>query len=140
MHARRLAMRRVERQARELEAAGIVGMSSRAARSTSASIEQQGYKRLDLIVTMHVLGTAIVEIDEPDEAPPIYIALATERGEQMSDQQRSEQYDPTSTAGVPEHGRERLERMKGSGLLHERPVGERVPAREGGRASSRSGS
>jgi uncharacterized protein YbjQ (UPF0145 family) len=28
-----------------------------------------------------------------------------------------EQYDPTSTAGVPEHGRERLQRMKGSGFF-----------------------
>src|SRR5579863_10593760 len=28
-----------------------------------------------------------------------------------------DQYDPTSTAGVPEHGRERLARMKGSGFF-----------------------
>ena len=34
----------------------------------------------------------------------------------MSDQQE-EKYDPTSTAGVPEHGRERLERMKGAGFF-----------------------
>jgi uncharacterized protein YbjQ (UPF0145 family) len=30
-------------------------------------------------------------------------------------EQSEEQYDPTSTAGVPEHGRERLERMKAKG-------------------------
>ena len=34
----------------------------------------------------------------------------------MSDQEQ-EQYDPTSTAGVPEHGKERLERMKSSGFF-----------------------
>ena len=34
----------------------------------------------------------------------------------MSDQEQ-EQYDPNSTAGLPEHGRERLERMKGSGFF-----------------------
>ena len=31
--------------------------------------------------------------------------------------QEDEQYDPGSTAGVPEHGRERLGRMKGSGFF-----------------------
>jgi len=30
----------------------------------------------------------------------------------MSDEQQQEPYDPTSMAGVPEHGRERLERMR----------------------------
>jgi uncharacterized protein YbjQ (UPF0145 family) len=34
----------------------------------------------------------------------------------MSDQEQ-ESYDPTSTAGVPEHGKERLERMKSSGFF-----------------------
>jgi uncharacterized protein YbjQ (UPF0145 family) len=34
----------------------------------------------------------------------------------MSDQEQ-ENYDPTSTAGVPEHGKERLERMKSSGFF-----------------------
>jgi len=37
----------------------------------------------------------------------------------MSEQseQQEEQYDPTSTAGVPEHGRERLEKMKAAGFF-----------------------
>jgi uncharacterized protein YbjQ (UPF0145 family) len=37
----------------------------------------------------------------------------------MTDQidQHQEEYDPTSTAGVPEHGLERLERMKGAGFF-----------------------
>jgi uncharacterized protein YbjQ (UPF0145 family) len=73
--ARRLAMRHVEQQARELEAAGIVGMSIEQ-QHHPREFEQQGYKRLDLIVTMHVIGTAVVEIEEPDAPPPTYIALA----------------------------------------------------------------
>src|ERR1700691_5557545 len=35
----------------------------------------------------------------------------------MSDTEQQDPYDPTSTAGVPEHGRERLQRMKGSGFF-----------------------
>jgi uncharacterized protein YbjQ (UPF0145 family) len=37
----------------------------------------------------------------------------------MSDteQEQEEVYDPNSTAGVPEHGKERLQRMKGSGFF-----------------------
>ena len=41
-------------------------------------------------------------------------------------------YDPSSTEGVPEHGRERLAQMRG-GFFTVRPVGERVPARQAGR-------
>ncbi len=73
--ARQLAMRRVERQARELRASGLVGVRLDQ-HQQPREIDQQGYKRLDLIVTMHVLGTAIVAIDEPDEPPPTFIALA----------------------------------------------------------------
>jgi uncharacterized protein YbjQ (UPF0145 family) len=73
--ARELSMRRVVRQAHELEASGLVGV--RIAQSHEhREVDQQGYKRLDLIVTMHVIGTAIAPIDEPDEPPPTYIALA----------------------------------------------------------------
>jgi uncharacterized protein YbjQ (UPF0145 family) len=35
----------------------------------------------------------------------------------MSDEQTEPQYDPASTAGVPEHGRERLEKMKAAGFF-----------------------
>jgi uncharacterized protein YbjQ (UPF0145 family) len=73
--ARHLAMRHLERQARELEAAGIVGMQIEQ-HQHPREIDQQGYKRLDLIVTMHAIGTAVAQIDEPDEPPPTYIALA----------------------------------------------------------------
>jgi uncharacterized protein YbjQ (UPF0145 family) len=72
--ARRLTMRHVERQARELEAAGIVGMQIEQ-HQHAREIDQQGYKRLDLIVTMHMIGTAVAQIDESEEPPPTYIAL-----------------------------------------------------------------
>ena len=35
----------------------------------------------------------------------------------MSNEQTEPQYDPDSTAGVPEHGRERLEKMKAAGFF-----------------------
>ena len=73
--ARQFAMRRVEQQARALDASGIVGVQIDQGQQ-AREIDQQGYKRLDLIVTMHVIGTAIAPIDEPDETPATYIALA----------------------------------------------------------------
>jgi uncharacterized protein YbjQ (UPF0145 family) len=72
---RQRAMRHIEQQARELDAAGVVGVRIDQ-RHHPREVDQQGYKRLDLIVTMHVLGTAVVEIDEPEEAPQTYFALA----------------------------------------------------------------
>lgn len=66
-------MLRVNRQAHELQAHGVVGVQ----------IEQEhkeherdvgGTKYTDLVVTMHVVGTAVVELEQRDE-PPVYIAL-----------------------------------------------------------------
>jgi uncharacterized protein YbjQ (UPF0145 family) len=73
--ARQLAMRRVERQAHEVGAGGLVGVQIEQSQHPR-EFEQQGYKRLDLIVTMHVIGTAVVPIDDPAEPPPTYIALS----------------------------------------------------------------
>ena len=72
--ARQLAMRRVEAQARELDASGIVGVEIEQSQQPR-EFEQQGYKRLDLIVTMHVMGTAITQIAQPAKPPPTHIAL-----------------------------------------------------------------
>ena len=72
--ARQLLMRRVERQGHELAAAGIVGMQIEQSHH-EREIDQNGYKRLDLVVTMHAIGTAVAQIDDPDEPPPTYIAL-----------------------------------------------------------------
>jgi uncharacterized protein YbjQ (UPF0145 family) len=68
-------MRRVERQGHELHAAGIVGMQIEQ-HQHEREVDQNGYKRLDLIVTMHAIGTAVAQIDDPDEPPPTYLALA----------------------------------------------------------------
>jgi uncharacterized protein YbjQ (UPF0145 family) len=73
--ARQLAMRRVERQAHELESSGIVGVAYEQSQRPR-EIDQQGYKRLDLIVTLHVVGTAIVELARHEDPPPTYIALS----------------------------------------------------------------
>ena len=54
----------------------------------------------------------------------------------MSDQQE-EKYDPTSTAGVPEHGRERLERMKGASFFtSDLTVNEFLLVKEGGQRAA----
>lgn len=73
--ARQLAMRRVEREAHELGAAGLVAVAYDQSQHPR-EFEQQGYKRLDLVVTLHVMGTAVAQIDDPDEPPPTYIALS----------------------------------------------------------------
>lgn len=48
------------------------------------------------------------------------------------DQQSEEEYDPTSTAGIPEHGRERLERMKGTLFTSDLSVNEFLLVRAAG--------
>jgi uncharacterized protein YbjQ (UPF0145 family) len=73
--ARQLAMRRVERQAHELEAGGLVGVRIDQSQKEH-EFDQQGYKRMDLVVTMHVIGTAVAPIAHPPEPPPTYIALS----------------------------------------------------------------
>lgn len=69
--ARANAMRRLQRQAHELQAHGIVGVQFEQ-HQAEREVEQNG-KRTDLIVTVHVVGTAIVEL-AADELPPTYIA------------------------------------------------------------------
>jgi uncharacterized protein YbjQ (UPF0145 family) len=73
--ARQLVMQRVARQGHELHAAGIVGMQLEQ-HQRQREVDQNGYKRIDLIVTMHAIGTAVAQIDGPDESPPTYLALA----------------------------------------------------------------
>lgn len=71
--AREYALRRARRQASDVGAHGLVGVQ----------IEQhqhehevdQGGKRTDLIVELHVLGTAVVELKDADP-PPTYIAVS----------------------------------------------------------------
>jgi uncharacterized protein YbjQ (UPF0145 family) len=68
--ARNHAMQRLSGQAHELEAGGVVGVQLDQHAHTH---ERDPYT--DLIVTVHVLGTAIVELTRSEEPPPVYIAL-----------------------------------------------------------------
>ena len=74
-HARKVAVSRVGSEARELEASGLVG---RKLEVTSREHEHEGSRsrnQKDMIVTVHALGTAIVEIDRPHQPQAIQIAL-----------------------------------------------------------------
>src|SRR3954451_12788928 len=53
-----------------------------------------------------------------------------ERGDALT--QQDEPYDPTSTAGIPEHGRERLERMRGTLFTSDLSVNEFLLVRAAG--------
>jgi uncharacterized protein YbjQ (UPF0145 family) len=66
-------MQRLQRQAHELEAHGVVGVTFEQEQHEHER-DAGGTKYTDLILTMHVLGTAIVELDRAAE-PPVYIAL-----------------------------------------------------------------
>lgn len=71
--ARANAMRRLQRQAHELTAHGVVGVQIEHHKD-EREVDQNG-ARTDLIVAVHVLGTAIVELAARDE-PPTYIAVS----------------------------------------------------------------
>jgi uncharacterized protein YbjQ (UPF0145 family) len=73
--ARALAMERVTRDAHALHAHGVVGVQiDRSQRERERERNNTTY--VDLIITMHVLGTAIIEVaDGPPEPPPKYLAL-----------------------------------------------------------------
>jgi uncharacterized protein YbjQ (UPF0145 family) len=71
--ARANAMRRLQRQAHELSAHGVVGVQFDQ-HHDEREVDQNG-ARTDLIVSIHVLGTAIVEL-AADELPPTYIAVS----------------------------------------------------------------
>jgi uncharacterized protein YbjQ (UPF0145 family) len=78
--ARGNAIRRLERQAHELGAHGVVGVQIEQ-HQQEREVDQNG-RRTDLIVTMHVIGTAIVELRRDAESPndgepdPIFSALS----------------------------------------------------------------
>jgi uncharacterized protein YbjQ (UPF0145 family) len=71
--ARALAMQRAQQQAHALGAHGLVGVQIEQ-HQHEHEVDQNG-KRTDLIVELHVLGTAVVEL-KPDRQPPeTFIAL-----------------------------------------------------------------
>ncbi|MDX6452372.1 MAG: hypothetical protein QOH16_2421 [Gaiellaceae bacterium] len=76
--ARTQAMLRVSRQAHELGAHGIVGVRMEHDEHERET-DRGGTKFRDLVVTMHVLGTAIVELAGREDPPPVYTALRLDR-------------------------------------------------------------
>jgi uncharacterized protein YbjQ (UPF0145 family) len=72
--ARALAMERVTRGAHELHAHGVVGVDvERDMKPYEREVNNVSYR--DLIITMHILGTAIVEMQDGPPPPEKYIAL-----------------------------------------------------------------
>jgi len=66
-------MLRLNRQAHELQAHGVVGVEIEQDQKEHER-DVGGIHYTDLILTMHVVGTAIVELEQQDEQP-VYIAL-----------------------------------------------------------------
>jgi uncharacterized protein YbjQ (UPF0145 family) len=75
-HARKVAVSRVASEARELEAAGLVGLKLEVAPREHEHEGSRGRRQKDMIVTVHALGTAIVEIDRPHHPPAVRLSLA----------------------------------------------------------------
>jgi uncharacterized protein YbjQ (UPF0145 family) len=72
--ARALAMERLTRGAHELHAHGVVGVDvERSMRGYDREVNNVTYR--DLIITMHILGTAIIEVQDPPPPPEKFIAL-----------------------------------------------------------------
>jgi uncharacterized protein YbjQ (UPF0145 family) len=75
-HARKVAITRMGTGARELEAAGIVGLSLEVAVREHEHEGSRSRRARDLIVTVHSLGTAIVEIEQHADPRPSRIVLS----------------------------------------------------------------
>lgn len=71
--ARRLAMERVTRQAHELGAHGLLGVTLETEHHEHEVDGGPGAKRTDLVITFHVLATAVVQI--ADEEQTVYVAV-----------------------------------------------------------------
>ena len=77
--ARALAMERVSRQAHAVHAQGVVGVSIERSQHELERSGNSGYT--DLIIEMHVLGTAVIELERSGEPPATYFDL------QLNDQE-----------------------------------------------------
>jgi uncharacterized protein YbjQ (UPF0145 family) len=71
--ARALAMERVSRQAHALNAHGVVGVAIERSQHELERSGNSGYT--DLIIEMHVLGTAVIELERGEEPPDTYLDL-----------------------------------------------------------------
>jgi uncharacterized protein YbjQ (UPF0145 family) len=74
-HARRTAVDRAARGAHAVQASGMVGVSLEVGQREHEREDASSNKFRDMIVTVHVLGTAIVEINSGREPPPVYTGL-----------------------------------------------------------------
>ncbi len=72
--ARELALRRIRNAAAEFGAAGVLGLGLEH-HIAEHEVDRQG-KAIDLILTLHAVGTAVVAVDH-GAIPQIYYALAT---------------------------------------------------------------
>jgi uncharacterized protein YbjQ (UPF0145 family) len=81
--ARALAMERLSRQARALDAHGVVGVTIERSHRELERDRGGGTKYTDLIIEMHVLGTAVVEVEGGAAPPPVYLDL------QLNDPERT---------------------------------------------------
>lgn len=73
--ARTQAMLRVTRQAHELGAHGLLGVRMEMSHREHEVDQGGGAKRTDAIVTLHVLATAVVELQGTRKDPTVYTAL-----------------------------------------------------------------
>jgi uncharacterized protein YbjQ (UPF0145 family) len=81
--ARALAMTRLTEQARALDAHGVVGVTIERSHREIERDRGGGTKYTDLIIEMHVLGTAVVEVQRGEAPPPVSMAL------QLNDPERT---------------------------------------------------
>jgi uncharacterized protein YbjQ (UPF0145 family) len=73
--ARNQAMLRASRQAHELGAHGLLGVQIEHSQREHELDMGGGAKRTDLIVTFHVLATAVNQLAQSEEEPPVYVAV-----------------------------------------------------------------
>ena len=73
--ARDLALRRVRRDASDVGAAGVLGLNVEH-RYREREVDRAGSKAVDLIITLHAVGTGVVAVDH-GSVPQIYYSLDT---------------------------------------------------------------
>jgi len=73
--ARALAMRRLPAQAGEVGAHGVVGVTIDRSQRQLERDRGGGTNYTDLVIEMHVLGTAVIEVQRDEQAPPTELAL-----------------------------------------------------------------
>ena len=73
--ARALAMERLSRQSHALHAHGVVGVTIERSQRELERDRGGGTNYTDLIVEMHVLGTAVVEVEHDGERPETFLDL-----------------------------------------------------------------